>query len=69
MMEVVLRMLFLAFGIIDIKFIELGKLTWRSYSTAKALPTISRIHFINKNEFAKTALDENSEIFVVYVVA
>lgn len=35
----------------------------------EALPTTSQVEFINKQEFAKTTLDENSEIFVIYVAA
>ena len=64
--EVVLGMPFLIFSNADVQFVE-KKLTWRSYTTAKALPTTKRIELINKKEFAKAALYENSEIFVVYV--
>ncbi len=65
-MEVVLEMLFLALSNADSQF-GAEKLTWRSYTTAKALPTTSRVELINKREFAKVALDENSETFVVHV--
>ena len=65
-MEVVLGMLFLTFSNTDIQFIE-KELTWRSYTTAEALLTIKRIEFIDKKEFAKVALDENSETFVIHV--
>ncbi len=68
-MEVSLKMLFLTLNNIDIEFIELEKLTWKSYITAKALLTINRIEIIDKNKFAKTALNKNSEIFVIYVSA
>ncbi len=65
-MGVVLGMLFLAFNNPDFQF-GTKKLTWRSYTVAKALPTTSRVKLINKREFVKAALDENSETFMVYV--
>lgn len=40
-MEVVVEKYFLAFSNIDVEFIELRKLTWRSYIVAKDLPTTS----------------------------
>ena len=64
--EMVLRMSFLTFSNVDIKFAE-KELTWRSYTVAEALPTTRRVELINKKEFAKVALDENSETFVVHV--
>ncbi len=45
------------------------KLTWRSYTAAEALSTTSRVELIDKTEFAKVALDENSETFLVHVTA
>ena len=66
--EVVLEMLFLIFSNADIQFAE-KELTWRSYTAAKALPTLKRVELINKKEFAKAVLDEESETFVVYVAA
>ncbi len=68
-MEVVLEMPFLSLSYIDVQFAELGKLTWRSYIAAKALSTTSRVELIHKKEFAKTAMDENFETFVVYMSA
>ena len=67
--EVVLGMLFLALSNADVEFIKLAKLIWRFYTAAKALPTTSRIKLIDKREFTKVALDENSETFVIYVAA
>ena len=64
--EIVLGMSFLTLSNADVWFVE-KKLTWRSYTTAEALPTIKRVELINKKEFAKAALDENSETFVVHV--
>ncbi len=68
-MEVVLGMLFLSLSNADVEFAELGKLTWRFYTAAEALPTTSRVELIDKREFAKAALDENSETFVIHVSA
>ena len=59
---------FLALSNADIQF-EAERLTWRSYTAAEALRTAKRMELIDKHEFAKTALDENSETFVVHVVA
>ena len=64
--KVVLGMPFLTLKNANVQFVE-KKLTWRSYTTAKALPTTKRVELINKKKFVKTALDEKSEIFVVYV--
>ncbi len=66
-MEVVLGMLFLSLSNANIEFAELGKLTWRTYTAAEGLPTTSRVELIDKREFARAALDENSETFVVHV--
>ncbi len=65
--EVVLEMSFLSLGNIDIKFAELEKLTWRSYTIAEALPTTSWVKLIDKSEFAKAARDKNSKNFVMYI--
>ncbi len=67
-MEVVLKMSFLAFSNADIQF-DAKSLTWRSYTAAEALPTARWVELIDKHEFAKAALDENSETFVVHVAA
>lgn len=65
-MEVVLGILFLTLSNVDIQFAE-KKLTWRSYTAAEALPTTRRMELIDKKQFAKAALDENVEAFVVHV--
>ena len=65
---VVLGMPFLTFSNADVQFVE-KELTWRTYTTAKALPTTKRVELIDKKEFAKAALDENSETFVVHVAS
>ncbi len=67
-MEMVLRMPFLALSNADFQF-GAEKLTWRFYIAAEALPTTSRVELIDKREFAKATLDENSKIFVVHVSA
>ena len=67
-MKVVLGMLFLAPGNADIQF-GAERLTWRSYTAVEALPTARWVELINKHEFAKAALDENFETFVVHVAA
>lgn len=67
--KVILRMLFLSFNNIDVKFTKLKKFTQRSYIVAKALSTTSQIKLINKKEFANIALDENSETFIIYILA
>ncbi len=66
--EVVLGMPFLALNNADFQF-GAKELTWRSYTIAEALPTTSQVELIDKREFAKAALDGNSETFVVYVAA
>ena len=66
--KVVLGMPFLTFSNANIQFVK-KKLTWRSYTTVEALLTTKRIEFINKKKFAKAALDEKSEIFVIYVAS
>ncbi len=66
-MEVVLEMPFLSLSNADVKFAELEKLTCRSYTVAEALSTTCWIQLIDKKEFAKVTLDENSKTFVKYV--
>ena len=67
-MKVILGMPFLTVSNANIQFA--GKeLTWRSCTTAEALPTTKRVELIDKNKFAKAALDEKFETFVVHVVA
>ena len=66
--EVVPGMPFLTLSNANVQFVE-KKLTWRSYTIAEALPTTKWAKLINKKEFAKVALDENSETFVVHVAS
>ncbi len=62
----VLEMPFLALNNADFQF-GAEKLIWRSYTLAKALPITSWVKLTDKKEFAKVALDENSETFVMHV--
>ncbi len=64
--EVVLEMPFLALSNADFQF-GAEKLIWRSYTAKEALSTTSQVEFIDKREFAKAALDENFETFVMHV--
>lgn len=67
-MKVVLGMLFLSLCNADLWF-DVKELIWRSYTAAEALPTTSRVEFIDQREFAKAALDENLETFFIHVAA
>ena len=65
-MEVVLDILFLTFSNTNVQFAK-KKLTQRTYTTEKGLPTTRWVELIDQKEFAKAALEENIEVFVVYV--
>ena len=45
------------------------ELTWRSYITVEAIPIFKRVKLIDKKKFAKAALDENFETFVIHVAS
>ncbi len=66
-MEVVLGMFFLSLSNADVEFAKLEKLTWRLYTTIETLPTNSQVELIDKREFIKAPLDENSDTFVIHV--
>ena len=57
---------FLTLSNANIQFAQ-KKLIWRFYTTAEALPTTKRVEIIDRKEFAKAALDEHVEVFVVHV--
>lgn len=59
-------MFFLAFSNTYILF-GAERFTWRSYTDIQILPTTKRVELIDKPEFAKVALDKNSEMFFVHV--
>ena len=64
--KVVLGMPFLKISNANIAFGE-GTLTWKSYTTNKALPTTERVRLVDPKEFVIAALDADSETFVVHV--
>lgn len=63
----VLSRLFLSQYNSDVEITELRKFIWRSYTAAKILPTPSWVELIDKREFAKAAMDENCETFVMHM--
>lgn len=68
--EVVLGMPFFLLSYVDINFKgAIRGLTWRFYTTTKALPTNNQIQLINKRKLAKEVLDENSKTFMIYIAA
>lgn len=66
-MEVILIMFFLLLSNADVNFVNLEKLIWRSYNIAEVLSITSKIELIDKKEFAKKALNKNSETFIIYI--
>lgn len=62
----IVGMPFLNFSNVNIKFFE-KKLLWKSYTIAKTLLITKKLKLINMKKFVKTALNKNSEIFVIYV--
>ena len=64
--EVILGMLFLKISNADVSFGK-GTLTWKTYTTNKALPTTERVQIIDKKDFVIAALDADSKTFVVHV--
>ena len=64
--EMVLGIPFLKISNNNIAF---GKetLTWKSYTTSKALPTIERVWQVNPKEFVRAALDADSKTFIMHV--
>ena len=59
---------FLILSNADIQFAE-KELIWRFYTVAKALPTTKRLEIIDWKEFAKAALDEHVEAFVMHMTS
>ena len=64
--EVVLGMPFLKITNANVAFGE-ETLTWKSYTTNKALPTTERVQLVNPKEFIIAAMDADSKTFVVHV--
>lgn len=67
-MEVVLEMHFFPLSNAHFWF-DIKKLTWWSYTATKVLPTTRWIKLIDRSKFAKAALNEKREIFVLYISA
>lgn len=65
--EVILEMSFCCLSEVNIRFIEVNHLIWRSYNTAKALLITKRVELIDKKEFAPPALDKNAKIFMIHI--
>lgn len=59
---------FLVFGNANIKFAN-QELIWRSYSAIKAQPITKKVKINNKNKFAKTALNEDCDNFIIQIAA
>ena len=62
----VLEIPFLKISNADVSFSE-KTLTWKSYTTIKALPTTKRVQLVNPKEFVIAVLDADSKTFVVHV--
>ena len=64
--EIILKMSFLKTSNANMAF---GKKTlkWKLYTTNKALLTTKQIQLVNPKEFVITALDADSETFVVHI--
>ena len=59
-------MSFLILSNVDVQ-LNKRELTWMFYTTAKALCTTQRVELINKEKFAKAALNENIKAFIIYI--
>ena len=68
-MKMIQWMPFLSLSNADVKFAKLRKLTWKTYIAIEALFITSQVKLIDKKKFVKAALDEISEIFVMYASA
>ena len=64
--EVVLGMPFLKISNTDVAFGE-GTLTWKSYTTNKALPTTEQVQLVDLKELVIAAFDVDSKTFVVHM--
>ena len=64
--KMILKMLFLKISNDDMAFSE-GILTWKLYITNKALATTEQVQLVDLKEFIITALDADSETFVVHI--
>ena len=64
--KMVLKISFFIVSNIDVYFNK-RKLTWRSYTTSKALPITRQIKLIDKKDFAKRVLNKNIKAFVIHI--
>ena len=64
--EVVLGIPFLKISNANVAFVE-ETLTWKSYTTSKALPITKQVQQVDLKEFVIVALDADSETFIVHV--
>ena len=64
--EVILGISFLKISNANVAFGE-GTLTWKSYTTNKALTTTEWVQLVDLKEFVIAALDMDSKTFVVHV--
>ena len=67
-LKIVSNMLFIILSNADIKFCW-KKLIWKFYITDAALSTIKQMKIIDKQKFAKTALDKNVKAFLIYIIS
>ena len=64
--EVILEMPFLKISNTDVIFSK-ETLTWKSYTTNKALPTTEWVQLVDPKEFVIAALNAGSKTFIVYM--
>lgn len=67
-MKVILDILSMTLNNRDVQFVK-KELIWRLYTLTKTLPTTKQLEIIDKKEFAKAIIEQNIEIFVVYVTS
>lgn len=66
-MEIILKLLFLAFSNINILF-DTKSLIYKSYSIAEVLLIARQVKMIDKYKFAKVALDKYCKMFIMHIV-
>lgn len=59
---------FLSFSNTNVNFKAKG-LNWRSYTTGESLRITNLVKLIDKREFAKATLDDNSKTYIVHIAA
>ena len=66
--EVVFRIFFFTMSGANVDFSK-QELRWRTYITEEAFPTTKYVKLVGKKEFATAALNQEPEIYVVYVAS